>query len=70
MEPFVNERQDEESPGLPQAGPAMEQTSDAPPPETVPSRARRPWRWVLGALSIAAVSAGVIFITKRGFRKE
>ncbi len=29
-------------------------------------RMRRPWRWVLGAVSIAALGAGVFFISKKG----
>jgi hypothetical protein len=27
---------------------------------------RRPWRWALGAVSIAAVGAGIFFISKKG----
>lgn len=29
-------------------------------------RLRRPWRWALGAISIAAVGAGIFFISKKG----
>jgi hypothetical protein len=29
-------------------------------------RLRRPWRWALGAVSIAALGAGIFFISKKG----
>ena len=66
----MNERHHEEIAEFPAAQPGTQQLSEPAPPEIVRARPRRPLRWLLGAVSIAAVGAGVIFISKRGFRKE